>query len=198
MKKKSKKIIILLSILLVVLTIGIGGYTYAKYRSSVRGDGQIDVARWSFKVNENSRQMETFHLVDLLDSTKLVDGKIAPGTQGAFVFRIDARTSEVGIDYEINFENEQNKPTNIVFDYDGKEYKSLADINDELKGSIFASEARQTREIQIGWKWEYETGYTEEEIAYNDIIDTEDGISDLDYTFDVVVTGTQMPPKALN
>ena len=46
------------------------------------------------------------------------------------------------------------------------------------------------RIIQILWRWEYETG-TDTEIEANDIIDTQEGIADLDYTFDVVVTGTQ-------
>ena len=54
MKKKSKKLTILLCALLALLAISVGGYTYAKYTTSITGGGQVDIAKWSFKVDNNS------------------------------------------------------------------------------------------------------------------------------------------------
>lgn len=190
--KKSKKIIIILSVLLVVIAISIGGYTYAKYKTSIKGKGELDVAKWSFIVNENSEQIETIKLTDTVDEKLLTNGKVAPGTGGEFSINIDGSGTEVGINYEVKFINEKNKPTNLIYTYEGKEYKTLGEISEVIKGNINANETNKTKEITIGWEWKYETG-TEVEIANNDKIDTQEGIANLNYTFDVIVTGVQAP-----
>ncbi len=190
--RKSKKIILILTLLLVVLTLGIGGYTYAKYITSVRGGGQVDVAKWSFKVNGDSEQLETIKLVDTIDESKLVNGKIAPGTSGEFTINIDGTGTEVGIDYYIKFENEQNKPTNLVYYYGEQKFNSLSEIGPIANGTIYANDEEKTKDVTIQWEWQYETGNLDE-IDENDVIDTQEGIANLDYTFDVIVTGTQVP-----
>lgn len=198
MNKKSKKIIILLSLALILLISSIGGYTYAKYRTSVKGEVQADIAKWSFKVNEDSEQIETITLSDTIQGyipeNLLAEGKIAPGTQGQFTINLDGTETEVGIAYDVIFVNEQNKPTNLTFTYGENTFSSLKKMQPYLMGIIDADEQDKTREITIGWEWQYETG-TEEEITANDIIDTQEGIADLDYTFDIVVIGTQRPFK---
>ena len=190
--RKSKKIILILTLLLVVLTLGIGGYTYAKYRTSIRGGGQVDVAKWSFKVNGDSEDLETIQLFETIDESKLVNGKIAPGTSGEFTINIDGTGTEVGIDYHIKFENEQNKPTNLVYYYENQKYNSLSEIGPAVNGTIFADDEDKIRDITIQWEWQYQTGDVDE-IDTNDAIDTQEGIANLDYTFDVIVTGTQVP-----
>lgn len=195
MKKKSKKMIMLASALLVLMILGIGGYTYAKYRTSVNGTGQVDIAKWSFKVNDNSQQMETIQLTDTIDETKLIEKKVAPGTSGKITLDVNGSGSEVGISYEVGFENESHKPTNLVFTYGGKEYKSLSELSGKITGDIFANDTNKVRTIEIPWEWKYETGNGASEISQNDVIDTTDGINDFDYTFNVVVTGTQMLTK---
>lgn len=189
MRKKSKKIIILLSILILMLAIGTGGYTYAKYRTAVKGGGQADIAKWAFTVGKNSEEIKNITLSNTVEKDTLINGKIAPGTSGEFFINIDGTGSEVGIDYEVKFSNETNKPTNIIFSYGGKEYKSLSEITD-IKGKIGVDTEVKTRKIQILWRWEYQTG-SDNEITKNDEIDTQEGIANLDYSFDVIVTGTQ-------
>ena len=189
MKKKSKKIIMLICALLLVIAIGTGSYTYAKYRTAVKGGGQADIAKWSFNVGKESEAIENIQLVSTVNKETLVNGKIAPGTSGQFFINIDGTGSEVGIDYDVKFSNEKNKPTNITFSYGGQNYKSLSEITD-MKGSIGIDETSKTRRIQVLWTWEYETG-TGEEMRANDQIDTQEGSADLDYSFDIIVTGTQ-------
>lgn len=193
MKKKSKKLIMLLGLVLTVLTFSVGGYTYAKYTTSVKGGGQLDIAKWSFIVNESSQRIETIKLTDTVDATLLANGKVAPGTKGEFTIDVDATGTEVGVNYEVKFANETNKPTNLVFTYNGEKFTTLANLAEKLKGSILANDAQKAKSFTIKWQWDYETGTGETEIAKNDAIDTQEGIGNLDYTFDVIVTGTQMP-----
>lgn len=189
MKEKTKKIIILLCILLLLIGIGTGGYTYAKYRTTEKGGGQADIAKWSFKVGKENEEIENIKLVNTVNKDTLVNGKIAPGTSGQFFINLDATGSEVGVDYEVKFSNEKNKPTNITFSYSGQKYHSLSEIKD-IKGTIGLDDGNKSRRIQILWYWEYETG-TGEEINENDILDTQEAIDNLDYTFDVSIIGTQ-------
>ena len=192
MKKKSKKLIIILSILLIVLTLGMGGYSYAKYITEVKGNGEMSVAKWSFKVNDGSTQFSTIKLSDTVDASKLVDGKIAPGTGGEFTIKIDGTGSDVGIKYSVNFENEQNKPTNLIFKYNNKSFKSLSGMKNYILGTIEANSADKVRNIQIQWEWPYETEINGVPTSESDEKDTQEGINALDYSFDVVVTGTQI------
>lgn len=189
MKEKTKKLMILLCVLLLLIGVGTGGYTYAKYRTAEKGGGQADIAKWSFKVGTEDEQIQNIKLVNTVDKDTLVNGKIAPGTSGEFFINLDATGSEVGVDYEVKFTNEQNKPSNIIFTYSGQQYHSLSEIT-AIKGKIGLDDTTKTRRIQIVWTWEYETG-TGEEMNENDILDTQEGIADLNYTFDVSVIGTQ-------
>lgn len=190
MNKKVKNIAIILSIVVMLITLGIGGYTYAKYVTQVKANGSLDVAKWSFKVNEGNSQITTINLSETIDTSKLIQGKIAPGTGGEFTLKIDGTGSEVGIEYKVEFQNEKNKPTNLIFTYNGQTFNSIAEIQNHLKGTIDANDSNKIKDIVIGWQWPYETG--EEALNENDEIDTQEGINDFNYTFDVVVTGTQI------
>ena len=64
-----------------------------------------------------------------------------------------------------------------------------------LNGKINANDEQKQKSFVINWEWPYETGVSETEIAKNDKIDTENGKSNLNYTFDVLVTGTQVIPQ---
>lgn len=193
MEKLGKKIllgIVLLGILISTLL----GFTYAKYISQVTGNGQFDVAKWSFKVNGETQELATINLTDTYNEETLVNGKIAPGTSGSFDLVVDATGSEVGVEYKVDFQNETNKPTNLKFKYEDKTFNNIEEYEQYFTDIINADDANKTRTLTVNWEWPYETG-TADEIAQNDKIDTQEGINALDYTFDVVVTGTQVIPE---
>lgn len=187
---KNKKIIITLSIILILLTMGIGGHSYAKYITQVKGNGVMTVAKWSFKANESTQQFDTIKLMQTVNEETLTAGKVAPGTSGRFSIKIDGTGSEVGIKYTVDFINEKNKPTNLRFRYNGKEYKSLSDLNNIISGNISVNK-NQIRTVYIDWSWPYETG-TGTEMTNADKTDTNEGLNPLDYTFDIIVKGTQI------
>ena len=192
--KKSKKIVLVVIALVVVLMSFVGGQVYAKYMSKVQGQGTAEVANWNFKVNDKEEQIQTIHLNSTINNNTLVNNKIAPGTQGSFQIKLDATDAEVGIDYVIRFENESNKTTNLKYEYENKNYTSLNELQKDLTGTINANDSNKTKIITINWSWPYETGTTAEQIAANDKIDTQNAKSIRNYTFNIVVTGTQVKP----
>lgn len=193
---KKKKILLILAIISIVLISFIGGKAYSKYVSEVRGDGLAKVATWSFKVNGQQEQVQTINLVSTCNNETLLDNKIAPGTSGSFNIIVDGTESDVGINYKVKFQNETDKPQNLKFKYQGKEYNSISELQDILSGTIAANDKEKTRTLQIEWQWKYETGNNENEIANNDKIDTLNAKNVSQYTFKVVVSGIQVEPNA--
>ena len=193
---KKKKVLIILTILAAILLAFIGGQAYAKYVSKVKGEGIAEVATWKFKVNGQSEQVEQINLASTYDNETLVNNKIAPGTSGSFNIIVDATGSEVGINYDITFTEEENKPQNLRFEYNNKEYNSVKELQEDLSGTINANDEDKTRTLNVKWKWDYETGEEPGVIADNDKKDTFDGMNIQNYTLDVIVTGTQVEPQA--
>lgn len=194
--KKSKKIVLLVIAIVAITLLFVGGRAYAKYMARVTGQGTADIAAWSFKVNENEEKLQTISLKSTINNSSLVNNKIAPGTEGEFQIKLDATGSEVGINYVIKFENESQKPTNLKFTYDGKTYNSLKNLQQDLTGTINANDENKVKALTVGWNWKYETGNTAQDIASNDLIDTQDAKQMSNYTFDIIVTGTQVTPQS--
>lgn len=189
---------ITLAILAVVILAFVGGQAYAKYFTKVKGQGLAEIATWSFKVNGEKEQVETINLASTVNDETLVNNKIAPGTKGNFNIVIDTTDSDVGINYDISFSDEVNKPTNLKFIYEGEEYQSVEELGDILSGTISANAnpVDKTKTFNIGWEWKYETGLDQNSISQNDIIDTQNGTTLNNYTFNVIVSGTQVEPTS--
>ncbi len=191
-----KKAVIISAILVAIILSFIGGQTYSKYVTEVRGDGTAQIATWDFKVNGQKEEVQTISLGSTYDSSTLVNGKIAPGTEGNFQIIVDATGSDVGIDYKIKFSDETTKPTNLKFYYQEVEYNSILELGDALSGTINADDENKAKTFDIKWKWNYETGSNPTEIASNDKIDTQNAQEITNYEFDVIVSGTQVVPQA--
>ena len=192
---KKKKIVILFAIIAALCILFIGGQTFSKYFTEVRGTGTATVAKWDFKVNGSSEEVQHINLISTTDIDSVRNNKIAPGTDGKFEIILDATGVDVGVKYKVQFLNEQNIPPNMVFRYDNKTYNSLTELGKAIEGNIYASEGEKTRTILILWDWLFQAGDTEEEIKQNDKIYTEYAKSNVDYSFDVLVTGTQILPQ---
>ena len=191
-----KKAVIIIAILVAIILSFIGGQTYSKYVTEVRGDGTAQIATWDFKVNGQKEEVQTISLGSTYDSSTLVNGKIAPGTEGNFQIKVDATGSDVGIDYKIKFSDETTKPANLKFYYQEVEYNSILELGDALSGTINADDENKSKTFDIKWKWNYETGSNPTEVASNDKIDTQNAQEITNYEFDVIVSGTQVVPQA--
>ena len=183
-----KKILIIALVLLDICICFIGGQTYSKYKAEVKGKEGTQIAGWNFNVNGESRELKSINLMQTCKQETLTNGKIAPGTAGYFDIIIDTANSDVGINYQVVFENEQGKPTNLTFTYQDKKYKNIKELENILTGTINANESEKIKVITIDWQWNYETNDNQ--------IDTQDGLNLKNYNFDIIVTGSQIEPQA--
>ena len=195
---KKKKIIVIVAILSAIVISFLGGQTFSKYITEVKGTGSAQVAMWSFKVYGDNVQTQNVKLASTVDDNTLVDNKIAPGTKGSFSIKIDGEGSDVGINYNIKVQNETQKPANLFYTYQGKTYTDLNELALTASGTINADDSNKVKEILVNWEWPYQTGSDEISKSKNDVQDTQDGKNISNYTFDIVVTGTQVIPTNAN
>ena len=169
-KQKTMFISILVILILIVLLIG---FTFAKYISTYDGNGRLRVAKWSFKVNGwSSEETKQLSLLDTVRHVDLAEGRIAPGFTGELDLEIDARNSEVDVQYSIQAEETGHKPDNLKFqaiinqDHYTEFYPTLKELADnELNGVIKRNAVQKALPIKIRCIWPFMTGDTEEEIG---------------------------------
>ena len=193
-KTRNKPVIILLALLLITAIV-FSMYAYAKYKTTLTGNGTATVAKWSFKVNG---QTQTIPDIDLATTMKKVnnvaENKLAPGTEGSFDLNLDATGSEVAIDYNIKLVVTE-KPTNLRFYTDSSYTKEIASTDGvmNVSGVMSLEEIKTIQTKTIYWKWPYQTGDTDDVKKANDKIDTAD--SKKSVTMTITVTGTQRNPS---
>lgn len=191
LEKNKKALIISIIVIISVISFFIGTL-FNKYNASIKGEGMAEIAVWSFKVNAQKEQIQSIDLASTIDNETILDSKIAPGTSGSFDIIIDATDTQVGIQYNINSIEETNKPHNLKFIYEEKEYNSLNELQEKLCGTIYPNDINKVITLKILWKWDYETGFTEEEIKANNLLDTEDAQNIQNYKFTICVSGEQI------
>ena len=193
---KRKKIIIIITILSSIILAFIGGQSFSKYVSQVKGYGTAEIATWNFKVNGTTEQIQNIDLASTSNNATLLGNKLAPGTEGSFDITVDGTGSDVGINYNINFEGESPKPQNLIFIYDNKQYHYISELGKVLSGTINADDENKNKIFTIKWEWPYETGDNQETKISNDIVDTQDVQNISNYSFNIIVSGTQVEPQA--
>lgn len=193
-KNKKVTIITFAIILVLVATMLVGGTTYSKYKSTLKGYGEFPIANWSFLVNGQTSTLTNISLSRTYAPSTIKEGKLAPGVSGSFTIVIDATGSDVGVDYKVEFENEKNIPSKFSFAWGEDISYTLEGLEKFLTGTIKADDTNKVRTYKIDWAWNYEL-YSGEEQAKQDILDTNAGINFDEMSFDVIVTGTQVKPQ---
>ena len=123
------KILIAIFVILTIFVCIVFGKAYAKNNSQIKGKGNAEIAKWDFKVNGDETQVKSVNLKNTNNKDTLTEGKIAPGSQGFFEIIVDTSEADVSIDYEIKFENETQKPTNLIFKCGDIKSKTLKMMN---------------------------------------------------------------------
>ena len=123
---------------------------YARYSSTISGSGNIELAKWSFKVN-GAQEGESFSIdIKTIDETQT---KISPESTGTFTLTIE-NASNVPAQYTVEL-NEKFMNTQIETDtikiYTDDTYQTMIDMkNNVLKGKLNESE---TKVLTLYWKW---------------------------------------------
>lgn len=77
MKNVTKKVIagVFLAVVGVSAFLGV---THSKYTNTITGNGETEVAKWNFVVNDATETMATIKLADTYNEDTLINGRIAP------------------------------------------------------------------------------------------------------------------------
>lgn len=99
--KKKRVLAVLVALLLVV---GAGVYTYARYTFSRTGSGNFDVATWAVALKQGGSPVsEGFTLnLSLANNNNVVNDKIAPDRSVTATLVLDLTGTEVATDYEVD------------------------------------------------------------------------------------------------
>lgn len=149
MKRKKNIIFVIIIFIILVFVIQSMIQSFARYSDIANSNGDIPIASWNFE-EDNKNEEITINLLDNIDSTKLIDGKIAPGISGNFQLKVSNKNTDVSIEYNIEFDM-NNVPSNLTI------------TNPENgEGTLKYGEEKI---LTFDWKWEYYT---------NDSADKED------------------------
>lgn len=101
-----KRVLLLISLLMLFFTIYLTMDTYALFESNKNYDVSSDIAKFVIKVNGSEAKTEEF-VVDSIayyENEYVIDNKIAPLVDGYFDIVIDAEEVEVSLRYDIEFD----------------------------------------------------------------------------------------------
>ena len=139
-----------IALLLAILLLSVISDVYARYSSTMSGSGNIELAKWSFKVND-TQEGESFSIdIKTTDETQT---KISPESTGTLTLTIE-NASNVSAQYIVEL-NEKFMNTQIETDtikvYTDDTYQTMIDMkNNVLKGKLKESE---TKVLKLYWKW---------------------------------------------
>ena len=182
--RKTKTIIIILIILLII---GIYFILFKNFYSSIdntkenkdtkekNSSDNYNIIKISTK-KQITKEMSLFsNLNDQMNWNKI----IYPGTKGEFSIKLYGQEK---LQYEVTFKSKNQKPRNLVFKQNGKEYETLEQLGKNLKGNLQKDEIRN---IVIEWEWKYETNEKQ------DFQDTKDGKEIREYNFEIIAKGIE-------
>lgn len=101
-----KRVLLLISLLMLFFTIYLTMDTYALFESNKNYDVSSDIAKFVIKVNGSEAKTEEF-VVDSIayyENEYVIDNKIAPLVDGYFDIVVDAEDVEVSLRYDIEFD----------------------------------------------------------------------------------------------
>lgn len=149
--KREKLIYItFIALLVAIMLLATISDIYARYSSTITGSGNIELAKWSFKVNK-AQEGETFTLD--IKTTNEGETKISPESTGSFTLTIE-NASNVPAKYTIELA-EKYMNTQIETDtikiYTDESHETIIDlVNNNLQGKL---QSEETKTIKLYWKW---------------------------------------------
>jgi len=200
-RSTGSNVLIAVLILIMLATSAFGIFAWARYQTSVQGEGTAQVAKWNFKVTGDKTQTEqiAFPVTRTDENTTVAIGTMAPGTYGEIPMEIDVTGTQTDLMYTISGST-VNMPRNLKLYADAARTEEIVVLNQQLsKGNYLkvADIGTETKIISetIYWEWPFETGTTEEDKQFNNQIDTEDMGKTM--TMAITVEGKQLNDKPL-
>ncbi len=157
-------------------------FSQSKQNQINTNDNENQIYKYYFDFSNKNEISTNISLLETIDQKKLINEKIAPGTEGEFELILQANKD---INYQIEFISQNIKPQNLTFSIKGKnqKYQRIEELAEELQGNVNKNERKK---IIIQWIWNYETDIGQ------DIQDTKDGTTLKDYRFHINAIGREI------
>ena len=126
MKRNYKSPLLTLTIILFLLTVYTIAHTFAVFESEAALETELNIAKWNIKVNNELVTGSTNHTFSIEDdylsveqNNKVIEKKIAPGTEGNFDIEIFPDGTQVSLRFDVFIDtsqitNSKIKVNNIV------------------------------------------------------------------------------------
>lgn len=105
-----------------------------------------------------------FFQKDVTQKVELPHHKIQPGSSGYFNIIIDSTDFISDINYNLEFTNVNNKPTNLYFIVDNKKINNLNELSN-LKGIVKKRNKKIIKKIY--WNWDYQSNEYMNDNSFN-------------------------------
>ena len=157
-------------------------FSLSKQNQINTNDNEKQIYKYYFDFSNKNEISKNISLLETIDQKKLINKKIAPGTEGEFELILQANKD---VNYQIEFTSQNVKPQNLTFSIKGKDqkYQRIEELTQELQGNIYKNESKK---IIIQWIWDYETDIEQ------DVQDTKDGTTLKDYRFYINAIGKEV------
>ena len=182
--KNRKKLLLLLSALLIFSILFFIIQIYAKYLSTANGNTEVSIARWNILVNNLSIKRNTdisSSIVPVFPGTENISSNIiAPTSEGYFDLNLDFSAADVSFKYEITTSVDEQSPVKDLvttgYSVDGGEKLNFENYNSPISETIPLGSETKTRNIRIYVLW-------------ND----DENTSTMDNTADALATNSETP-----
>jgi hypothetical protein len=143
----------MIALIIAILSLYIITDVYARYSSTLYGSGNLEIASWSFKVND-SKEGEQFIL-----NIKTTDNitKISPNATGTMYITVK-NESDVNAKYTISLKEtmmdtqEESNAIQLYLDDSYSEESKIDIKNQSITGKLDTS-SHSTKTVTLYWKW---------------------------------------------
>lgn len=194
--KNHKKLLILLSFLLILSLIFLVIQIYAKYLSTANGNTEMAIARWNILVNDlsikNNTDISSSIIPEFPGNENISSGIIAPTAEGYFDLNLNFEAADVSFKYEITTSVDEQSPVKDLvatgYSIDGGEKINFTNYNDPITETIPLESDVKNRLIRIYVLWNDDENSTQ----MDNTADTVATSSDTPAIFHVNISFTQI------
>lgn len=181
--KNSRKFILLIIGILVILAIFFIIQIYAKYLSSAKGDTTMAIAKWNILVNnlsiKNNTDISNTIVPVFPGNENIAKDIIAPTAEGYFDLEFNFKDADVSCEYEITTSVDENSTVKdlVVTGYsiDDGEKIVFDEYNEPIKEQINLDDNIEIRKIRVYILWN-DDEQTQQMTNADDTASTVDGL----------------------
>lgn len=156
-----KRITLLMACFSLLFTIVTINKTYAKYKTDISGESNINVARWRILVNNqdirNNSDTKAIITPTLMENENIKEGVIAPTSVGYFDIIIDCSAADVSFSYEIGTAVNATSSVNdiVVTGYSIDDGEVIEIDNDSvISNNVYNRDNVNTISLRVYIKWD--------------------------------------------